>query len=144
MKKRIVKITGMALTLMVLFTGALAPNKAYAADESAKYLKGAKLVVGLDGKNDVGTEVIVAMYTNKKGDQILYINDGKNHAYTSYTTESGYSEDVGCYQDICINDVPTYRYCVIKNIPYLITDSADIFTCQYVDAYEMSQIMSYD
>lgn len=137
-------MAGATLTIMGPFFNLFTPGTVFAADESAKYLAGAKLVVGLDGKNDAGTEVIVAMYNNKKGDKILYINDGKNHAYTSYTTESGYSEDVGCYQDICINDVPTYRYCVIKNIPYLITDSADVFTCQYVDAYEMSQIMSYD
>ncbi len=144
MKARIIKLTGMALTLMVLLTGAFTPNTAYAADESGKYLKGAKLEIGLDGTNDAGAEVIIGMYSNKKGDKILYINDGKNHAYTSYTTQSSYSADVGNYQDIYVNDAPIYRYCVINNVPYIITDTADIFTCQYMDAYEMSQIMSYD
>ena len=143
MKKRIIKLTGMALTLMIMLTGAFAPNKAYAADESGKYIKGAKFIMALDGKNDDGAEIVLAQY-DQKGNKILYLNDGKNHVYTNYTTEYGYSEDVGSYQDIYINGTPMYRYCIMNNAPYLITDTADIFTCVYVDAYEMSQIMSYD
>lgn len=143
MRKRLFGIAGTILTLALLFFGGYGSPTVFAADESAMYIKGAKFISAVDGKTDEGKEIVVAMY-EQKGNNIIYVNDGKNHAYAGYFTAEGYSSDVGYYQDIYVNDEPFIRFFKEGKNKYIITNEGDIFACEALDAYEMSQIMSYD
>jgi len=140
MKKKNLFVTG--LCLLFIFSTGLTSGPVFAANESGKYLKDARFLVAVDAKTDTGKEMVIAMY-DKKDKDILYVNDSKNHAYAEYFLDEGYSSDVGKYQDIYVNNEPLFRFFNEGKKTYLIFDN-DIYTCEHLDSYEMSQIMSYD
>ena len=73
-------ITGVILATMMFITGGFASSKVYAADESAKYIKGATFISAVHGQTEDGTEIVLALY-EKNNQDIAYLNDGIEHVF---------------------------------------------------------------
>ena len=143
MKKIISTIFGMTLAMMILLTSGFASTKAYAASDSAKYLKGARFLTALHGQDENDNEIILALY-EKNGTNIAYLNDGISHVCTSYTDKSVNVTNLGTVERVTIGDTLFFDFFMADDIPCLLCEDGNIYACEYLTAYEMNQLISYE
>ncbi len=143
MRKVMTIITGVILAAMMFITGGFASSKAYAADESAKYIKGATFISAVHGQTEDGTEIVLALY-EKKGQDIAYINDGMGHVFSDFTIKYCSMREIGDVQLITVGGNLVLTYFESNGIPGLIAEDGTIYACEYLNADEVAQIMSFD
>lgn len=144
MKKVITIISGIVLAITLILSGSFTSAKAYAADESAKYIKGARFLTALHGQDENDREIVVALY-EKKGENIAYVNDGIAHVYTGYTTKDTTMKNIGPVQRVTVGDVLVYNFFLLDDeTPCLITDDGTIYVCEYVDSATVSGLQKLD
>ena len=144
MKKFISMLTGVLLAGVLFITGGFASTKAYAADDSNKYIKGATFLSAVHGQTDDGSEIVLALYEKKNGEDIAYINDGMGHIFSDFTIKYGTMKGIGPVQYITVGDNLVITYFESDGIPGLIAEDGTIYACEYLDAYTVSQLMSTD
>ena len=144
MKKIISMLTGVLLAGILFVTGGFASTVAYAADDSAKYIKGATFLSAVHGQTEDGTEIVLALYEKKNGEDIAYINDGMGHVFTDFTIKYDTIKGIGPVQKITVGGNAVVTYFESDGIPGLITEDGTIYACEYLDAYTVSQLMSMD
>ena len=143
MKKVMTIITSVILATMMFITGGFASSKVYAADESAKYIKGATFISAVHGQTEDGTEIVLALY-EKNNQDIAYLNDGIEHVFTDFTIQYGAIQGIGQVQFITVGNSIELTYFESNGIPGLIAEDGTIYACEYLDAYTVSQLMSMD
>lgn len=144
MKKIISMLTGVLLAGILFISGGFASTVAYAADDSAKYIKGATFLSAVHGQTEDGTEIVLALYEKKNGEDIAYINDGMGHIFSDFTIKYGTMKGIGPVQYITVGDNLVITYFESDGIPGLIAEDGTIYACEYLDAYTVSQLMSTD
>ena len=144
MRKVMTIITSVILATMMFITGGFASSKVYAADESSKYIKGATFLSAVHGQTEDGTEIVLALYEKKNGEDIAYINDGMGHIFSDFTIKYGTMKGIGPVQYITVGDNLVITYFESDGIPGLIAEDGTIYACEYLDAYTVSQLMSTD
>ena len=143
MRKIMTMITGVILATMMFITGGFASSKVYAADESSKYIKGATFLSAVHGQSEDGTEIVLALY-EKKGQDIAYINDGIEHVFTDFNIKYDTMKGIGQVQRITVGGNIVLTYFESNGIPGLIAEDGNIDACEYLEANEVAQIMSFD
>ena len=143
MRKIMTMVTGVIMAMMMFISGSFASMTAYAADESAKYIKGATFISAVHGQTEDGSEIILALY-EKKGQDIAYINDGMEHVFTDFKIKYDTVKGIGDVQKITVGGNIVLTYFESNGIPGLIADDGTIYACEYLDAYDVSQVMSMD
>ena len=144
MKKIISMLTGVLLAGILFISGGFASTVAYAADDSAKYIKGATFLSAVHGQTEDGTEIVLALYEKKNGEDVAYINDGMGHIFSDFTIKYGTMKGIGPVQYITVGDNLVITYFESDGIPGLIAEDGTIYACEYLDSYTVSQLMSTD
>lgn len=144
MKKIFTIISGIVLAMALVLTGSFTASKAYAADDSASYIKGARFLTALHGQDENNKEIVVALY-EKNGDNIAYVNDGIAHVYTGYTTKDTNMKNIGPVQRVTVGDVLVYNFFLLDDeTPCLMTDDGTVYLCEYVNYATVSALQKLD
>ena len=143
MKKYIKMIAAAAMAATMIFTGSFASTQVHASNDAVKYIVGANFEVAVHGESNDGQEIVFALY-NKNGDNIAYINDGITHVYTSYKETQTTLQGVGTAEKYTVEGTWEAYFFMAGDIPCLMTNDGTIYSCEYLDAYTVSQIMLHD
>ena len=143
MRKVMTIITGVILAAVMFITGGFASSKAYAADDSSRYLKNATFISAVHGQTDNEAEIVLALY-EKDGKDIAYLNDGMEHVFTDFTIKYATVKGIGQVQNITVGKSVVLTYFESNGIPGLIAEDGTVYACEYLDENTISQLMSMD
>ena len=143
MKKFIKMITATVMAATMILTGSFASTQVHASNDATKYIAGANFEVALHGESNDGQEIVFALY-NKNGDNIAYIYDGMTHVYTSYKQTQTTLKDIGAAEKYTVEGTWEAYFFMAGDIPCLMTNDGTIYSCEYFDAYTVSQVMLQD
>ncbi len=116
---------------------------AEAADSRHNYVDDATFYGAIHGQTADGKELVLAFY-DKKGNDVVYVNDGISHVYSSFKKADSSLKGYGNVEKYTIGDTFVVNFCDHNGTPLLITDDGIVFSCEYLTADDVATLISYD
>ena len=131
------------LALVTMLTGSFATTTAFAANDSALYISGAKFISAFHGQDEYNNEILIAMY-EKDGELIAYINDGISHVYAGCTEKDTTMKQIGAVEQYTVGGTFVFNFFESNGIPAIVMDDGTVYAGEYLSEYVVTEVMKLD